>query len=256
MPRNDLFVPPRGEQNLLRTTISLEARTRALEGPFDVGLVAGSVTTAHDLERIHEIRRQCRYLITIGACATAGGIQALRNWADVDDFISQVYAIPAYIQTLKTSTPIADHVKVDFELRGCPINKQQLVEVITSFVLGRAPRVRRYSVCIECKRRGTVCVAVARGITCLGPVTQAGCGAICPAYQRECYGCFGPKEEPNLVSLTGYYSAQGARPDSSCSSCATSMATHRSSERRAMRSKGPSPRAWMPGQQNAKRATY
>jgi sulfhydrogenase subunit delta len=190
----------------------LEARTRALEGPFDVGLVEGSVTTAHDLERIREIRRQCRYLITIGACATAGGIQALRNWADVDEFISQVYATPTFIQTLKTSTPIADHVKVDFELRGCPINKQQLVEVITSLVLGRAPRVPRYSVCIECKRRGTVCVAVVRGITCLGPVTQAGCGAICPAYQRECYGCFGPKEEPNLVSLTGYYSAQGARP--------------------------------------------
>jgi sulfhydrogenase subunit delta len=191
----------------------LEARTRALEGPYDVGLVEGSVTTPHDIERIHEIRRQCRFLMTIGACATAGGIQALRNWADVDEFISQVYAQPAYIQTLATSTPIFDHVKVDFELRGCPINKEQLVEVITSFVLGRTPRVPRYSVCIECKRRETVCVAVARGITCLGPVTQAGCGAICPAYRRECFGCFGPKEEPNLVSLTNYYTAHGARPD-------------------------------------------
>ncbi len=146
-------------------------------------------------------------------CATAGGIQALRNWADVDEFISQVYATPAYIQTLKTSTPISDHVRVDFELRGCPINKDQLVDVLTSLVLGRALRVPRYSVCIECKRRGTVCVAVARGITCLGPVTQAGCGAICPAYRRECFGCFGPKEEPNLVSLTDHYSAQGARSD-------------------------------------------
>jgi coenzyme F420-reducing hydrogenase gamma subunit len=188
----------------------LEARTRALEGPYDVGLVEGSVTTPHDVERIHEIRKQCRFLMTIGACATAGGIQALRNWANVDDFIRQVYAEPAYIQTLATSTPISEHVKVDFELRGCPINTKQLVEVITSFVLGRTPRVPRYSVCIECKRRETVCVAVARGITCLGPVTQAGCGAICPAYRRECFGCYGPKEEPNLVSLTNFYAARGA----------------------------------------------
>jgi coenzyme F420-reducing hydrogenase gamma subunit len=191
----------------------LEARSRALDGPYDVGLVEGSVTTAHDFDRIHEIRRQCRYLVTIGACATSGGIQALRNWADVDDFIRQVYATPAYIQTLKTSTPISEHVKVDFELRGCPINKRQLVEVISSAVLGRVPRVPRYSVCIECKRRGTVCVAVARGVTCLGPVTQAGCGAICPAYHRECFGCYGPKEHTNLVSLTRHYSAQGAHPD-------------------------------------------
>ena len=191
----------------------LEARTRALEGPYNVALVEGSITTAHDADRIREIRGQCRFLVTIGACATAGGIQALRNWADVDEFIAQVYATPAYIQTLRTSTPISDHVKVDFELRGCPINKHQLVDVLTSLVLGRTPRVPRYSVCIECKRRGTVCVAVARGITCLGPVTQAGCGAICPAYHRECFGCYGPKEEPNLVSLTNYYAAQGARSD-------------------------------------------
>ena len=190
----------------------LEARTRALEGPYDVALIEGSVTTTHDVERIHDIRKKSRFLMTIGACATAGGIQALRNWANVDEFIGQIYAEPAYIQTLATSTPITDHVKVDFELRGCPINTAQLVEVITSFVLGRVPRLPRYSVCIECKRRETVCVAVARGIACLGPVTQAGCGGICPAYRRECFGCFGPKEAPNLVSLTNYYKTQGTSP--------------------------------------------
>jgi coenzyme F420-reducing hydrogenase gamma subunit len=188
----------------------LEARTQISEGPYDVGLVEGSVTTAHDTERIREIRRQCRYLVTIGACATAGGIQALRNWANVDDFIRQVYATPEYIDTLKTSTPIAEHVPVDFELRGCPINKRQLVELVTSLLLGRTPRVPKYSVCVECKRRGTVCVAVAQGIACLGPVTQAGCGAICPSYNRECFGCYGPKEQPNLDSLTGYYEDHGA----------------------------------------------
>jgi coenzyme F420-reducing hydrogenase gamma subunit len=189
-----------------------EARTRALEGPYDVGLVEGSVTTAHDRERIQEIRRQCNYLVTIGACATSGGIQALRNWVDVDDFIRQVYARPDYIQTLASSTPIADHVRVDFELRGCPINKRQLLDLITALLWGRVPRVPGHSVCLECKQRGTVCVAVARGIPCLGPITQAGCGALCPPCGRECYGCFGPQENPNIASLTTHYQRQGHEP--------------------------------------------
>jgi coenzyme F420-reducing hydrogenase gamma subunit len=187
----------------------LEARTRQLDGPYDIGLVEGSVTTPHDAERIRQVRAQCKYLVTIGACATAGGIQALRNWGDVAEFTRQVYARPEYIRTLATSTPIADHVKVDFELRGCPINKHQLVELISALLWGRTPRTPRHSVCIECKRRQVVCVAVARGIACLGPVTQAGCEVICPAYGRECFGCFGPKEQPNLVSLGVRYRADG-----------------------------------------------
>lgn len=187
----------------------LEARTQQIAGPYDVGLVEGSITTGHDAERIREIRKQCRYLVTIGACATSGGIQALRNWANVDDFIGQVYASPQYIDTLRTSTPIGEHVMVDFELRGCPINKRQLVELVASLVHGRRPRVPSYSVCVECKRRGTVCVAVARGIACLGPVTQAGCGAICPAHCRECYGCYGPKEASNPQSLSRHYLQEG-----------------------------------------------
>jgi sulfhydrogenase subunit delta len=188
----------------------LEARTQALAGPYDVGLVEGSITTAHDTERIKEIRKQCKFLVTIGACATSGGIQALRNWADVSDFIRSVYAHPEYIQTLATSRPVADHVIVDFELRGCPINKSQLVALVSAFVRGCRPSVPKYSVCMECKRRQTVCVAVARGITCLGPVTQAGCTAICPSFTRECFGCYGPKEQTNLASLTAHYLACGA----------------------------------------------
>jgi sulfhydrogenase subunit delta len=186
-----------------------EARTQEIEGPYDVGLVEGSVTTAHDAERIKTIRQQCKFLVTIGACATAGGIQALRNWADVGEFLQAVYARPDYIQTLKTSTPISDHVWVDFELRGCPINKNQLVELVSALLWGRKPKVPRHSVCVECKRRGTVCVVVAQGIPCLGPVTQAGCGAICPSFHRECFGCYGPKEKPNLVGLNSYYESRG-----------------------------------------------
>ena len=187
----------------------LEARSRVVGGPWDVGLVEGSISTPEDAARIREIRGQCRFLVTIGACATSGGIQALRNWGQIDDFLGAVYASPEYITTLATSTAIADHVPVDFELRGCPIDTRQLVELVTAIVLGRKPRVPGYPVCVECKARGTVCVAVAKGIPCLGPVTQAGCGAICPAHDRECFGCYGPAEAVNLVSLSGFYEARG-----------------------------------------------
>ena len=192
----------------------LEARSHVGPGPYDLGLVEGSISTPHDAERIQAIRRQCRFLVTIGACATAGGIQALRNWAHVDDFVSAVYAAPPYIASLATSTPIAEHVPVDFELRGCPIDPGQMAQVISAFVVGRRPRLPGYSVCVECKAQGTVCVAVAKGIACLGPVTQAGCGAICPAHDRECFGCYGPDEQPNLVSLTGFYERKGASRES------------------------------------------
>jgi coenzyme F420-reducing hydrogenase gamma subunit len=179
----------------------LEASSATVAGPYDVSLVEGSITTAHDAQRIREVRASSRTLVTIGACATAGGIQALRNFADVEEFTRIVYASPDYISTLGTSTPISAHVPVDFELTGCPINKRQLLEVISAHLNRRRPRVRAHSVCIECKRRGTVCVMVAHGTPCLGPVTHAGCGALCPAYDRGCYGCFGPKETPNTSSL-------------------------------------------------------
>jgi coenzyme F420-reducing hydrogenase gamma subunit len=180
----------------------LEARRATVRGPYDVSIVEGSVTTADDAERIRRVRRASKRLVTIGACATAGGIQALRNFAGVQDFLSAVYASPEYVATLETSTPISAHVPVDFELHGCPIDKRQLLEVITAFLHGRRPNIASTSVCAECKRRGTVCVMVAHGTPCLGPVTHAGCGAICPAYNRGCYGCFGPMEAPNTASLT------------------------------------------------------
>ena len=179
------------------------------KGPYDLALVEGSITTHQDAERIQQVRRQAKTLITIGACATSGGIQALRNWQDVGEFIRLVYPTPQFISTLKSSTAIAGHVPVDFELRGCPINKHQLIEVISATLAGRKPNIPTCSVCLECKRKGNVCVVVARGIPCLGPVTQAGCGALCPAYDRGCYGCYGPMETPNTASLTGQFRILG-----------------------------------------------
>ncbi|GCE30117.1 oxidoreductase [Dictyobacter alpinus] len=179
-----------------------EASREVIQGPYALSLVEGSITTAEDAERIQHIRHESSYLVTIGACATAGGIQALRNFKESKEFIALVYASPQYIDTLSTSTPIANHITVDFELQGCPINRYQLLEVISAFLQHRKPNVPAYSVCVECKQRGTICVMVAHGTPCLGPVTHAGCGAICPAYNRGCYGCYGPKETPNLASLS------------------------------------------------------
>jgi sulfhydrogenase subunit delta len=180
----------------------VEATSGGVEGPYDLSLVEGSITTAADAERIQRVRSSSNALVTIGACATAGGIQALRNFGDVEEFARAVYASPEYVSTLATSTPISAHVRVDFELRGCPIDKRQLLEVLTAFLHGRRPEISSTSVCTECKRRGNVCVMVAHGTPCLGPVTHAGCGALCPTYNRGCYGCFGPMETPNPVSLT------------------------------------------------------
>jgi sulfhydrogenase subunit delta len=190
-----------------------EATSINLKGPYDISLVEGSITTPHDEERIQAIRRSSKYVITIGACATSGGIQALRNFRDVKEFISIVYASPQYIDTLETSTSIESHIKVDFELRGCPINKHQLLEVLNAFLHKRKPITPSHSVCVECKLRGNICVAVAHNTPCLGPVTHAGCGAICPSYHRGCYGCFGPAETPNVPSLVALLREQNLSVD-------------------------------------------
>jgi len=194
----------------LQVAYFLEASSAVVGDSYDLSIVEGSITTAHDAERIQEVRRRSRVLITIGACATAGGIQALRNFADITEFTSVVYASPDYISTLSTSTPISAHVPVDFELHGCPIDKRQLLEVIAAHLASRRPRIRAHSVCMECKRRGTVCVMVAHGTPCLGPVTHAGCGAICPSYDRGCYGCYGPMESPNTEALSRRMAALGS----------------------------------------------
>jgi coenzyme F420-reducing hydrogenase gamma subunit len=188
----------------------LEASSRAdTEGPWDVTLVEGSITTAHDAERILDIRERSRLLITIGACATSGGIQALRNVADVEAWKQIVYPHPEWIRALATSTPIAEHVKVDHEIQGCPVDKGQVLRVLVRLLLGTQPDLPASSVCIECKRRGNPCVLVSRGVPCLGPVTRAGCGAICPGLGRDCYGCFGPAADANPASLIRSFEATG-----------------------------------------------
>jgi sulfhydrogenase subunit delta len=187
--------------NAVRIAYFLEASRLEIKGPYDLSLVEGSITTPHDAERIKKVRKQSKALIAIGACATSGGFQAVKNFRDVQTLIKTVYPTPAYISTLTTSTAIRDHVPVDLELRGCPINKYQLLEVVNAVLNGRKPVLPTSAQCIECKRAGTVCVTVAKGTPCLGPVTQAGCGNLCPSHDRGCYGCFGPTEAPNTAAL-------------------------------------------------------
>ena len=192
----------------------LEASSAVVKGPYDLSLIEGSVSTPHEAELIREIRRQSKFLVAIGACATAGGIQALRNFADVREFMRLVYATPAYVSTLEKSLPPSAYVPVDFELRGCSPSKAQILELITAFLQGRHPNISRDSLCIDCKRKGIVCVMVARGTPCLGPVTQVGCGVLCPGHRRGCYGCFGPMETPNTSSLSAWLTRLGVDPAS------------------------------------------
>jgi sulfhydrogenase subunit delta len=188
-----------------------EAQSRSLPGPYDVAFVEGSIGTPNDADRIAHVRAQSRYLVTIGACATAGGIQALRNWAEVDEYRAIVYPTPEFVATLPTSTPIAEHVRVDYEISGCPVDKRELLTVLRSILSSAAPVLPAHSVCMECKRRGNVCVVVSRGEPCLGPLTRSGCGALCPAFGRGCYGCFGPAEDPNTESFASLLASQGIR---------------------------------------------
>ncbi len=179
----------------------LEARRQTLPGPYDIALVEGSVTTPHEAERIQEIRKQAKSLVTIGACATSGGIQALRNTSNVDDLAIAVYEHPEYLHILPTSTAISEHIKVDYELWGCPVNKYQLVEVIQALLQKRRPNLPTHSICLDCKRKGIACVIVSMGVACLGPATRTGCGVLCPSNSRGCYGCFGPAPNEDMKTV-------------------------------------------------------
>ena len=190
-----------------------EAGPVAPEERVDIAFVEGSVATPEDVERIKRIRDNSNFLITIGACATAGGVQALRNHYDGQAWIGAVYASPQYISSLATSTPIAAHVKVDLELWGCPVNTRQIVAAVRALLFGVVPVISRDSVCMECKRAGNVCVLVAKGLPCMGPVTQTGCGALCPSFGRECYACYGPAENANTASLSRRFAGFGLMPE-------------------------------------------
>jgi len=198
--------------NRVEFAMFYEARRDNKPGPYDVAFVEGAISTPHEVEVVRKLRDESSIVVAIGACATAGGIQALRNWASVDEFKRYVYPRPEWIETLKEARPISDFIKVDYEIRGCPVSKEQLLHFINQLLRGKSPVLPVDSVCLECKRRGNVCVVVAKGIPCLGPVTMEGCGAICPSYGRGCYGCYGSMVDPKPEVLAERFSEMGLNP--------------------------------------------
>ena len=179
------------------------------DAKVDIAFVEGSVSTQTELERIKSVRENSHYLITIGACATSGGLQALRNLCDSENWMSAIYTSPEYIDSLENVSPIAQHVRVDFELWGCPVSSRQVFEVIRSLLYGVAPVDHNEALCMECKRNGNVCNLVVRGTPCNGPVTRTGCGALCPKFGRDCYSCYGPSENPNPQALAKRFQGLG-----------------------------------------------
>lgn len=191
-----------------------EAGPVAPDADIDIAFIEGSVSTPEEIERIQAIRVHSRFLVPIGACATAGGIQALRNYADAPRWIADLYASPEYIRSLATSTPLSAHVKVDLELWGCPVSSRQILGALRALLFGVVPAEENDKVCLECKRRQHVCVMVAKGLPCMGPVTRTGCGALCPGFGRDCYACYGPAENPNTASLARWIEGLGYAPAS------------------------------------------
>lgn len=184
------------------------------DAEVDIAYVEGSITTPDEVERIKRIRERSRYLIAIGVCATAGGVQALRNLADGQRWVAEIYPAPEHIASLPTSTPVSAHVRVDLELWGCPPNTRQVMGAARSLLYGAVPVDEREKVCLECKRKNNVCVLVTKGEPCMGPVTRTGCGALCPSFSRDCYACYGPGENSNTSALAGRFEQLGLAPDS------------------------------------------
>jgi coenzyme F420-reducing hydrogenase gamma subunit len=183
------------------------------EAPVDIAFVEGSISTPHDAQRIQRVRAQTRFVVALGACATSGGIQALRNLDPQGGWAAHVYASPEYIAALDQSTGIGAHIKVDLELWGCPVSTAQLAAAVRSLLWGVPPVPDRDAVCLECKRHQAVCVLVTGQGPCMGPVTRTGCGAICPRQGRDCYGCYGPSERPNTGALGRWLHGLGLPPE-------------------------------------------
>lgn len=178
----------------------------------DIAFVEGSIATSKDAERLAKIRENSRYVVTIGACATAGGIQALRNLHDAGEWMAGIYAQPEFLDLLPESKPIASVIKVDLELWGCPVNGAQVLGVTNALLAGHLPRIDHSAVCMTCKRQNLVCVMVTQGKPCMGPVTQTGCGALCPSMQRDCYACYGPAAQANVSAFSQHLAATGMTP--------------------------------------------
>lgn len=191
----------------------LEASSKTNSGPYDVAIIEGSISAPWEVELVKEIREKSKVVVSFGSCATYGGIQALRNWMEFEDVKKQVYPKPELVDALEKTSPISDYIKVDYAISGCPPDKNQILKALKQIIVGKRSYHREESLCQECKRRNNICVLVVKGIPCLGPIIKEGCGALCPSYNRGCYGCFGPMIDPRPEALSRRFGEMGLSRD-------------------------------------------
>ena len=175
-----------------------EVKTEREEN-YDIAFVEGSISRESEIPRLKKIRDQAKVLIALGACASIGGVNCLKNSLPTDEALRIVYKDDARYYDTIPARPINAVVPVDYYVRGCPINTDEFLKVVKALLLGKKPEIPNYPVCVECKMAGNVCV-FERGMFCLGPVIRAGCNAICITSGRFCWGCRGLVDEPNLNS--------------------------------------------------------
>lgn len=157
---------------------------------IDIGFVDGAVSTPEDEKEILHFRESCKTLVAIGSCACLGGINTLKNHQPEEEYRHYVYGDKAIWFPTISARAISAVVKVDYELPGCPMIKEEFVRFVKCMLAGRPFELPDYAVCVECKKKGNLCL-YEKGIICLGPVTRAGCDAICPSFGSKCEGCRG-----------------------------------------------------------------
>ncbi len=175
-----------------------EAKTER-EDNYDIAFIEGSISREAEIPRLQKIRAQAKILIALGACACIGGVNCLKNLVPIKEAMNIVYGKDARYYETGLVRPINVVVPVDYYVRGCPPQPAELLKVVKALLLNKKPDIPNYPVCVECKMAGNVCV-FERGMTCLGPVTRAGCGAICVNSGRICWGCRGLVDDPNIDS--------------------------------------------------------
>jgi sulfhydrogenase subunit delta len=182
------------------------------EGPFDLALVEGTITESWQVDELKKIRKRSRLLFAIGACAVNGGIPAIK--ATLPELMAEeaVYRDLSKIHSIRPH-PVHAYVPVDGMIRGCPPGERDLYEALSSVLIGKKPSFLEYSVCMECKRRNNICVLIAYKMPCMGPVTNAGCGALCPSFRRACYSCFGGMQQANAGALAREFRRLGLSDD-------------------------------------------
>ena len=181
---------------------------------YDVAIIEGSITRPQDEEKLRQIRERAKILVALGACATNGGVNKLKNCFDLQEVRQVVYGADSALPHLDSApTKAVDEVvQVDYKIYGCPIDRREFAYAVRSLVMGKRPEIPNYPVCVECKRKENVCRYEFNEI-CLGPVTRAGCDARCPSFGAWCFGCRGPVDAPNVQAAREVMERYGKRAE-------------------------------------------